>query len=59
MAALLGVVPRSGWSIDPFGQSSTMAFINNRAGIKSMVIDRIHWRLKQFMQRNKQLVFRY
>eukprot|EP00045_Choanoeca_perplexa_P013984 m.161288 g.161288 ORF g.161288 m.161288 type:complete len:1191 (-) comp16523_c0_seq1:1-3573(-) len=55
----LGVVPRSGWSIDPFGQSATMAFINNRAGIKSMIIDRIHWRLKQFMQRNKQLVFRW
>eukprot|EP00730_Choanoeca_flexa_P003248 TRINITY_DN11341_c0_g1_i2.p1 TRINITY_DN11341_c0_g1~~TRINITY_DN11341_c0_g1_i2.p1 ORF type:complete len:1226 (+),score=295.66 TRINITY_DN11341_c0_g1_i2:167-3844(+) len=54
-----GVIPRTGWSIDPFGQSSTMAMINNRAGVKSMIIDRIHWRLKQFMQRNKQLVFRW
>lgn len=55
----LGVTPRTGWSIDPFGQSPTMAFINNRAGMKGMVIDRIHWRLKQFMQRTENLVFRW
>ena len=55
----LGVQPRTGWSIDPFGQSPTMAFLNNRAGMKGMIIDRIHWRLKQHMQRTKNLVFRW
>lgn len=54
-----GVLPQTGWSIDPFGQSATMAWINNRAGLKGMVIDRIHWRLKQHMQRTQSLVFNW
>ena len=54
-----GVAPTTAWSVDPFGQSPTMAFINHKAGVDGMVIDRIHWRLKQSMQRNKNLVFKW
>ncbi|EGD82499.1 hypothetical protein PTSG_03147 [Salpingoeca rosetta] len=54
-----GVVPATGWSVDPFGHTPTMAFINSKAGLKGMVIDRIHWRLKQQMQQRNELVFRW
>ena len=35
----LGAKPVSGWSIDPFGHSSAMAYINKRAGMGGMVGD--------------------
>lgn len=34
----LGVVPKTSWSIDPFGHGSTFPYILNAAGIESMII---------------------
>lgn len=37
LRSTLGAKPKSGWSIDPFGQSPTMAYILKRAGLSGMV----------------------
>jgi alpha-mannosidase II len=34
----LGVEPKNGWSIDPFGLSSSYAFILKKAGFRHMLI---------------------
>jgi alpha-mannosidase len=34
----LDVVPKTSWSIDPFGHGSTLPYILNAAGIDAMVI---------------------
>lgn len=36
----LGVKPRYGWSIDPFGHSPTMAYLLQNAGFEAAVINR-------------------
>lgn len=53
----LGIKPASGWSIDPFGHSPTMAYINKRAGFKGMVIQRIHYEVKRMLAEKKNLEF--
>ena len=34
----LNAIPKSSWSVDPFGHGSTMPYLLKAAGIKSMVI---------------------
>jgi alpha-mannosidase II len=53
----LGVKPSIGWSIDPFGHSPTMAYINKRAGMPAMVIQRIHFEVKRMLAEQKNLEF--
>lgn len=55
----LGVKPISSWSIDPFGHSPTMSYIYQRSGLENMVINRIHYRMKQHLGRNKRLLFEW
>jgi alpha-mannosidase II len=55
----LGVKPKISWSPDPFGYSSTMPYILNRAGIKDMVILRIHDDVKAELRKNQNLEFHW
>lgn len=50
---------RSSWSIDPFGLSSSMAFLVQRAGLQNMLIQRVHYSVKKALAKNRQLEFRW
>lgn len=48
----LGIVPKTGWSIDPFGHGPTVPYILDKSGLEGTIIQRIHYAWKQwFAQR--------
>lgn len=51
------VRPSYGWSIDPFGYSSTMAYILKQMGFDGMLIQRIHYHLKKQLALTNDLEF--
>ncbi|RXN22555.1 alpha-mannosidase 2x-like isoform X1 [Labeo rohita] len=53
----LGVTPRSGWAVDPFGHSATMPYLLKRANISSMLIQRVHYSIKKHFSATRSLEF--
>lgn len=45
----LGIKPKSGWSIDPFGHGNTVPYLLKSSGIEGTVIQRIHYAWKQWL----------
>ena len=55
----LGIKPKYSWSIDPFGLSSSMAFLLKKMKMKGMVIQRVHYSMKKYLARHQLLEFNW
>ena len=57
MYLISGLNVNTSWAIDPFGHSSTLAYLNREAEIKNMLIQRTHFAVKRHFAKNKYLEF--
>jgi len=52
-----GIVPRFGYDIDPFGHSSHVAHLYKQMGVEMIIMNRVHWKIKQMMKQSQNLEF--
>ncbi|XP_041987608.1 alpha-mannosidase 2 [Aricia agestis] len=45
----LGIAPKTGWSIDPFGHGPTVPYLLDKSGLDGTIIQRIHYAWKQYL----------
>ncbi|KAM3968647.1 alpha-Mannosidase class II b [Aphomia sociella] len=45
----LGIAPKTGWSIDPFGHGPTVPYLLDQSGLEGTIIQRIHYAWKQWL----------
>lgn len=57
LRSTLGVVPRTGWSIDPFGHGAAMPYLLQAAGIHSTFVQRTHFAWKAYLAARRDLEF--
>lgn len=57
LQSTFGVRPQVGWQIDPFGHSAASAALMARMGLRALVINRIHYRLKERWRSFRELEF--
>jgi len=55
--ACIGYSPHTSWAADPFGHSATMAYLLQRSGVTSMLIQRAHYAIKKYLAYRRQLQF--
>lgn len=55
----LGVIPESSLNFDQFGYSATMPYLVKKAGIKNVLIKRIHRGLKELFGKQRKLNFHW
>ena len=55
----LGVRPTVGWQLDPFGHSAASTALLGRMGLRAVVINRIHHKLKQRWRSARHLEFEW
>uniref|UniRef100_A0AAR5QIW8 Alpha-mannosidase n=2 Tax=Dendroctonus ponderosae TaxID=77166 RepID=A0AAR5QIW8_DENPD len=55
----LGIKPKTGWSVDPFGHGSTVPYLLGAAGLRGTVIQRIHYAWKQWLALKQHGDFRW
>lgn len=53
----IGIIPKNSWAIDPFGYSSTTAYLLRRMGFENMLIQRTHYELKKELSLHKNLEY--
>ena len=53
----VGVVPANTWSLDPFGYSAVLSYLQRRAGFNHSVILRVHADVKEHLEKRKALEF--
>lgn len=45
----MGIEPKTGWSIDPFGHGPTVPYLLDQSGLEGTIIQRIHYAWKQWL----------